>query len=179
MTPRPTTLSPEVVDRHARLLLEAIKMSFGEQFTVADDTAQADLRAAVTAAEDGFERAIFLGRRGWTVNERLVALLSKVTMIGKRAWFAAQVEWVMQQGVRVPAKEGDRVSFSEGGRTLTGEVLGVVAMEARAFVKVTGKDAKEKEGDTYTVNAEHILQRFKGNGRLRLVSNRLDDKVPA
>ena len=179
MTPRPTILSPEVVDRHARLLLEAIKMTFGEQFTIADDTAQADLRAAVTAAEDGFERTIFLGQRGWTANERLVALLSKASMLGKRAWFAAQVNWVMREGVRVPAKEGDRVSFSEGGHTFTGEVLGVVAMEARAFVKVTGKDAKEKEGDTYTVNAEHILQRLKGNGRLHVVSNRQDDKVPA
>lgn len=165
MKPRPTASSDVVLEIQANLITDALDIEFKDSPPYPKSRAEtaADLIVVLSRNQDGFIRMTDLKKKGWAANERVAGFLSNKTPFAQRALSQAVRTWVMEEGVRFPVAEGQRCAFNLGTRRMTGEVLGVIALEATGLVE--GKGASSTDTPTrYRVNAEDVTQHLKGNG---------------
>jgi hypothetical protein len=165
MEPRPTKRSPEVIDNAVQRMVSDLRLYRGPEFEF-PDTAVEQLRKVVMEFSNGYRRCKALDKLGWEADDKIVYILSPDAGHERLALREAEEAWVMRNGVRFPAQEGDHVSFAVRTNAsgeplcLLGKVSAVRGTLARAIVVVPPTAAGSGE---YDVMAEHCIKRWHGN----------------
>ena len=94
---------------------------------------------------------------GWPVDHHLIKILEGAY---HRARFLTRdfvARWVMRHSVRFPAKKGSGVRARIGDVEISGEVIEVIGVEARAIVRC---GSRRHKGKNISINAEEVLATF-------------------
>ena len=162
-TPRPTLTSPTVVKSYAGFLLPLVREwaeTSPNTLAAEDETVLDDLVEAINNWQDSYWRCNQLADEcGWYVNAKLVLLFERSKVMHLKALRLAQSEWAFAQGIRLHAKEGDKLHFRmPGSKAITnGKVIAAFAGPAYAMVSVAvmGTDGKTTT-EIVEVGAEEV-----------------------
>jgi len=140
--PRPQALDEEVLKKQAHVAVDAVQKALGAAWDASQrQKAIRVLEEVISSSTDGYERSRALqDRHGWDgINSEVVIALTP-SLLDLDKYLSEAVEaWVLQYGVRFPAKEGDEINYrNKANNLMRARVIGVMAGQAQALVQLTG-----------------------------------------
>lgn len=175
---RPQIMSPYIRIRAAGLLLARIQaagipihqhgleeISNNEALGHLDDTMRVtvdqNVQGTIMLRCDTWDFIASLVAMGWRGSAALLDQCRNIPMLYKMAHEEAVTEWVLTNGIRFPAKEGQKISFkTTSGFNVTADCLGVFRPTAQGLAAWDGSGAV---GGVYRLNAEDVTSVVQGN----------------
>ena len=155
--PRPCWYHPDVKDSVAAEFSDEIRAWAVACGVVDPDSDPKTFLALVTIAlrecADAYDAGRYLEDfMDWPVTGELIRILDRAYIRMEFATKPFVQRWVVENAVRFPAKQGQQVRCRIGDAEITGEIVAVIASEARAVISVNGSNKN------VTLNAEEVSE---------------------